>query len=158
MRILYFPLLVSSFLVARTLATDTISTNEVSTCLTSSDVEVRELSVTYTRSTREVVFNIDGTSKRVQNVTASLTVTAYGNQVYSKDFDPCSSENYVAQLCPGTYHPSAEAVNQYPLIYAQSPQAHLKPMERSRSRKSTPARSLQLPSRSPIWTVSPKLN
>lgn len=118
MRILYFPLLASSFLVTRTLATDTISTNEVSTCLASSDVEVRELSVTYTRSTREVVFRIDGTSKKVQNVTASLTVTAYGNQVYSKDFDPCNSDNYVAQLCPGMYHHPAKAVNQYPLIHA----------------------------------------
>ncbi|KAF4216008.1 hypothetical protein CNMCM8980_005822 [Aspergillus fumigatiaffinis] len=119
MRILSFPLLASSFLVARTLATDTISTNEVSTCLTSSDVEVRELSVTYTRSTREVVFNIDGTSKKVQNVTASLSVTAYGNQVYSKDFDPCSSDNYVAQLCPvpaGTF--KAHGTQQIPEEYA----------------------------------------
>lgn len=121
MRILSFSLLASSFLVTRTLAADTISTNDVSTCLTGSDIEVNELSVTYTRSTREVVFNLDGTSKKVQNVTASLTVTAYGNQVYSKDFNPCDSNNYVAQLCPGKCHSSAEVTFQYPLTEMDSP-------------------------------------
>lgn len=106
---MYAPSLASLALIAlglmpaRTLAADTLGTNGVSTCLDGSDIEVQKLDITYTRSTRELVFDVAGTNEKEQNVTASLTVTAYGNEVYSRDFDPCSSDNYIQQLCPGMY-------------------------------------------------------
>ncbi|OJJ43310.1 hypothetical protein ASPZODRAFT_1200374 [Penicilliopsis zonata CBS 506.65] len=89
-----------STLSAQVLASDTISTDGISTCMTDASVSVQELDVTYTRSTRELVFDVAGTSSEVQNVTATLSVTAYGVQVYSKTFDPCDSANYIAKLCP----------------------------------------------------------
>ncbi|KAG2414208.1 hypothetical protein HFD88_003399 [Aspergillus terreus] len=93
-------LLALGLMPARTLAADTLSTNGVSTCLDGSDIEVQKLNITYTRSTRQLVFDVSGTNEKEQNVTASLSVTAYGNEIYNKDFDPCSSDNYIEQLCP----------------------------------------------------------
>lgn len=83
------------------LAADTLSTSGFSSCSTDSAIEVKKLDISYTRSTREVTFDVAGTNEKEQNVTASLTVFAYGNEVYSKDFNPCSSDNYIEQLCPG---------------------------------------------------------
>ncbi|KNG82359.1 hypothetical protein ANOM_009731 [Aspergillus nomiae NRRL 13137] len=82
------------------LAADTLSTNGISTCLTGAEIQVQKLDVTYTRSTRVVVFDVAGTNAKQQNVTASLSVYAYGNEIYSKSFDPCGSENHVEELCP----------------------------------------------------------
>ncbi|OGM46304.1 DUF907 domain protein [Aspergillus bombycis] len=82
------------------LAADTLSTNGISTCLTGAEIQVQKLDVTYTRSTRVVVFDVAGKNEKKQNVTASLSVYAYGNEIYSKSFDPCGSENYVEELCP----------------------------------------------------------
>ncbi|EAW13795.1 transient receptor potential ion channel family protein [Aspergillus clavatus NRRL 1] len=100
MRILPLSLFALGLLPAQVLAVDTISTDYVSTCLTNSDIQVQQLKIAYTRSTRIVDFTFHATSQRIQNVTASLTVTAYGRQVYTKDFNPCSSDNYVERLCP----------------------------------------------------------
>lgn len=59
------------------------------------------MNVQFDRSTRTVVFDVSGTSSKVQNVTGSIYVTAYGQQVYSKtDFSPCDPDTYVSQLCP----------------------------------------------------------
>jgi hypothetical protein len=91
------------FLPAQVLAADTLSTNGISTCLTGAEIQVQKLDVTYTRSTRVVVFDVAGTNEKQQNVSASLSVYAYGNQIYTKQFDPCSSDNYVKELCPGEY-------------------------------------------------------
>jgi hypothetical protein len=66
-----------------------------------SDIEVQKLDVTYTKSTQEVAFDVAGTNSKEQNVTATLTVTAYGTQIYSKTFNPCGTEVHVAKLCPG---------------------------------------------------------
>ncbi|KAA8650006.1 hypothetical protein EYZ11_005010 [Aspergillus tanneri] len=122
MRILSFlrlTLLVLSLWPARIIAADTLSTDGVSTCLDGSDIEVKKMHITYTGSTREVVFDVSGTNKKVQNVTASLEVFAYGNKVYTKDFNPCSADNHIAQLCPvpsGTF--SANGSQQIPESYA----------------------------------------
>ena len=86
------------------LAADTLSTNGISTCLTGAEIQVQKLDVTYTRSTRVVVFDVAGTNAKQQNVTASLSVYAYGNEIYSKSFDPCGSENHVEELCPGKFY------------------------------------------------------
>ena len=41
-----------------------------------------------------------GSSEKEQNVTAFLSVTAYGKNVYSNKFNPCSDDTFVEQLCP----------------------------------------------------------
>ncbi|KAL4800072.1 hypothetical protein BDV19DRAFT_203854 [Aspergillus venezuelensis] len=96
-------------------AADTLSTGSLSTCLTDSDIQVNKLDITFSKSTKELVFDVSGTNKKEQNVTASLSVTAYGKDVYNKDFDPCDEANYVSQLCPvpaGTF--SATGSQQIP--------------------------------------------
>ena len=92
--------------VPQALAADTLSTKGFQTCLTDSTIQVTALDVTYTRSTRNVVFNLAGTNSKEQNVTATLTVTAYGHQLYSNSFNPCGDKVHVDKLCPGKYHVS----------------------------------------------------
>ncbi|KAJ5102847.1 hypothetical protein N7532_003376 [Penicillium argentinense] len=95
--------------VPQALAADTLSTKGFNLCMTDSDIKVQNLDVSYTRSTNEVVFDVAGTNAKKQKVIATLTVTAYGNELYSKTFDPCGSEIHVDQLCPvpaGTFSAS----------------------------------------------------
>ncbi|KAI9368942.1 hypothetical protein BJX61DRAFT_185791 [Aspergillus egyptiacus] len=81
-------------------AGDTLSTESFSTCLADSTIRVDRLDVTFSRSTKEVTFDVSGTSTKVQNVTATLTVTAYGNEVYSNEFDPCDRAYFISGFCP----------------------------------------------------------
>ncbi|KAL4974527.1 hypothetical protein BDW66DRAFT_139714 [Aspergillus desertorum] len=106
-------------------AADTLSTGSLSTCLTGSDIQVNKLDITFSRSTKTINFDVSGTNTKEQNVTASLSVTAYGNEVYTKEFDPCDGANYVEQLCPvpagsfsatGSQTVPDEYVNQIPSI------------------------------------------
>lgn len=94
-------LLVLGSLPSIGLAGGTLSTKGLSSCQTDSEIEIQDLQFTYTRSTKQVVFNVAGTSSKEQNVSASVTVYAYGNQIYSKSFDPCSSDYRMDSLCPG---------------------------------------------------------
>jgi ML-like domain len=88
-------------LPARVLSGDILQTTGVSTCGPDADIRVNQMNITFDRATRQVSFNVGGTSTKQQAVTASLVVYAYGQQVYQKSFDPCSNATYVAQLCPG---------------------------------------------------------
>lgn len=81
-------------------AEDILRTNGFSTCFDSSDIRVEKVNIEYNRATGTVNFDVAGSSSKSQNVTASLTVTAYGKKVYHRDFNPCDSDNYVSQLCP----------------------------------------------------------
>lgn len=83
-------------------AADILKTQGFQSCLDNSTIKVNKLDVQYDRSAGEVTFDVAGTSTEKQNVTASLVVTAYGKQVYKKDFDPCSPK--IDQLCPGRCH------------------------------------------------------
>ncbi|KAL2833238.1 hypothetical protein BDW59DRAFT_168955 [Aspergillus cavernicola] len=96
----HFALAVLALLPAMIHAADTLSTGSFATCLTDSDIQVNKLDITFSRSTREVIFDVSGTNTKEQNVTAALSVTAYGKEVYTKDFNPCDADNYVSQLCP----------------------------------------------------------
>ena len=58
------------------------------------------MNIQYNRQTKQVTFDVAGTSEKEQKVTASLVVTAYGKQVYQKDFNPCDKDTLVQQLCP----------------------------------------------------------
>ncbi|CAI7664400.1 unnamed protein product [Penicillium glandicola] len=112
-------------IVPQALAADTLSTTGFSLCMTDSAINVQSMDVTYTRSTGVVAFDLAGTNSVEQNVTATITVTAYGNQVYSKEFDPCGSEIHVDELCPipegtfkasGTMDVPSEYASQIPAI------------------------------------------
>lgn len=87
--------------VPQALATDTLSTSGFNLCMTNSAIQVQNLDVSYSRSSKELVFDVAGTNSKEQKVTATLTVTAYGEQVYTKTFDPCGTEIHVDKLCPG---------------------------------------------------------
>ncbi|KAJ5441160.1 TRP-like family [Penicillium cf. griseofulvum] len=96
-------------IVPQALAADTLSTNGFNLCMTDSAINVQKMDVTYTRSTGVVVFDVAGTNAMKQKVQAAITVTAYGNEIYSKEFDPCGDEIHVEQLCPvpkGTFKAS----------------------------------------------------
>jgi hypothetical protein len=58
------------------------------------------MNIQYNRATQQVIFDVAGTSATSQKVMASLTVSAYGKQVYQKSFNPCDTASFVAQLCP----------------------------------------------------------
>ena len=81
-------------------ATDVLQTSGFTSCLDSSAIKVDQLNIKFDRSTKLVTFDVAGTSEKVQNVTAALTVSAYGKQVYQKSFDPCADGAKVDQLCP----------------------------------------------------------
>lgn len=82
-------------------ANDVLKTTGFSTCMDDSQIKVTALDIRYDRTTQQLNFDVAGTSKKEQNVTASLYVTAYGKQVYQRDFNPCDKATKVDQLCPG---------------------------------------------------------
>lgn len=89
-------------LPTRALAANVLSSSGFTNCQgTNSTIQVNRANVSFDRDTLAVVFDVSGTSDEVQNVTASLSVTAYGQQVYQKDFNPCDAATKVVQLCPG---------------------------------------------------------
>lgn len=101
-------LIILGLLPTQILAADTLSTSGFSSCSKDSEIQVKKLDISFTRSTKKLNFDVAGTNPKEQNVTASLTVHAYGKEVYSKDFNPCSSDNFVEQLCPGKHTPSPQ--------------------------------------------------
>lgn len=85
---------------AQVLAGNVLKTNGYSLCSTNATVTVNNFNVEYDQSSNNVVFDVSGTSDKVQNVTVSLVVFAYGKQVYEKDFNPCDAASAVSELCP----------------------------------------------------------
>ena len=83
------------------LAGDILQTSGFTTCVDNGKITVTALNIQFDRSTKQITFDVGGTSAEVQNVTASLVVTAYGNQVYQKNFNPCDDDTKVIELCPG---------------------------------------------------------
>ncbi|KAJ9627401.1 hypothetical protein H2204_009812 [Knufia peltigerae] len=106
-------------LLPSVLATDILKTSGVSNCNNgSSQIKVNKLDISFDRSTNNINFDASGTSEQKQYVTAHLVVQAYGIQVYEKEFDPCSPDTRVDQLCPvpaGTF--SANGSQEIPSSY-----------------------------------------
>ena len=61
-------------------------------------VKVTKLDVSYNKDTRQLDFDVAGMSEVEQKVTADLIVSAYGQQVYTKTFDPCDTG--MPEMCP----------------------------------------------------------
>lgn len=87
-------------LVSGVLGGDILSTNGFSTCSNNSTITVNNVNIQFDRTTNLLTFDVSGSSSESQEVTAVLTVTAYGETVYTKSFDPCDDSTKVDELCP----------------------------------------------------------
>lgn len=86
------------------LAVDVLETVGIASCTSNNaSVTVQRVDIRYNNEDKTVTFDVAGTSTQVQNVTAILNVTAYGQDIYSRSFDPCDESTFVAQLCPGMW-------------------------------------------------------
>jgi hypothetical protein len=86
------------------LGDDILVTSGFDNCNKNSDITVDRVDIKYNNADKTVSFNVAGTSAKEQNVTAKLSVTAFGQNVYSNEFNPCAAATFVKQLCPGMYH------------------------------------------------------
>jgi len=82
------------------LGNDILQTNGFTMCSANPDVQVKKLNIQYNRAKNKVVFDVDGSSFKEQKVMARITVTAYGKEVYKKEFNPCDEGTKVEKLCP----------------------------------------------------------
>ncbi|KAH8890875.1 TRP-domain-containing protein [Thozetella sp. PMI_491] len=118
-RLLLSALLAGAALVQGVRADDILETSGFSSCNTNADIKVQKVNIKYNNADKTVSFDVAGTSTKIQNVTATLNVTAYGTQIYSNSFDPCDQSTFVTQLCPvpaGTF--SANGTQAIPAEYA----------------------------------------
>lgn len=90
----------SAAFVAGVAAEDILTTSGFKNCNTTSDISVDKVDISYNAAAKIVTYDLAGTSNKIQNVTAKLQVTAYGQDIYSQSFQPCDPESYVQQLCP----------------------------------------------------------
>ena len=96
-------LLASSSFILPVLGGNILKTDGFTNCNNgTSSIQVKNVDISFDKNTKEVTFDVSGTSAKEQEVTAELIVTAYGVNVYSQTFDPCASDTKVDQLCPGT--------------------------------------------------------
>ena len=95
--------LVGALLATAVLGVDVLETVGFSSCNTNASVSVQRANIKYNNENKTVTFDVAGTSSKVQNVTAILNVTAYGQDIYSNSFDPCNPGTFVQQLCPGMF-------------------------------------------------------
>ncbi|KAM7206981.1 Transient receptor potential (TRP) ion channel domain containing protein [Rhypophila sp. PSN 637] len=113
--------LVGASLATGVLGVDVLETIGFSNCENGKKptVSVQKVDIKYNNDNKTVTFDVAGTSTAVQNVTAILNVTAYGQNIYSNTFDPCSAATFVQQLCPvpvGTF--AAKGTQQIPKEFA----------------------------------------
>lgn len=88
-------------LLVRVLGDQTLKTSGFNTCLQNSNITVNNVNIQYDEGSQTVTFEVSGESTQVMNVSAVLSVTAYGNQIYNNTFNPCDPATFVQQLCPG---------------------------------------------------------
>ncbi|KAF2753662.1 DUF907 domain-containing protein [Pseudovirgaria hyperparasitica] len=119
MRITVSSLLGSTLLLASTaVADDVLRTEGFSNCAANTDVSVQKVNIEYSKGANVVNFDVAGTSLKEQKVTGTIIVTAYGKEVYKKDFDPCDEANKVDQMCPIPQgHFSASGIQSIPEEY-----------------------------------------
>ncbi|KAF3484250.1 DUF907 domain-containing protein [Arthroderma uncinatum] len=82
-----------------TFAADVLKNNGFTTCLDNSDIKVERLSFVLNRASKTATYDVSGTNSKEQNVTATITIDAYG-QIFTQHLDPCDSNSFVEQLCP----------------------------------------------------------
>ncbi|KAK9240447.1 hypothetical protein V1525DRAFT_394987 [Lipomyces kononenkoae] len=90
------------------LADATIGTSTFYTCDNiNATVIASNFSVSYSQQTQNITFDLAGTSVEQQNVTATISVSAYGKNLFNYTFHPC--DYGIKPLCPvpsGTFSAS----------------------------------------------------
>ena len=84
----------------RALAGNTLSSSGFTNCEANTDIQVKTANIQFDKDSGKITFDFSGSSKKEQKVIASLSVVAYGNEVYSNKFNPCDEANKIEQLCP----------------------------------------------------------
>ncbi|KAI6081628.1 TRP-domain-containing protein [Hypoxylon rubiginosum] len=116
--------------ISGVLSEDLLVTSGFSNCETGSNINVQKVDISYNNADKTVTFDVAGTSDKEQNVTATLAVTAYGQDIYTNSFNPCDATTYVQQLCPvpagsfganGTQAIPEQYANSIPAIAFQIP-------------------------------------
>ncbi|KAI0014260.1 TRP-domain-containing protein [Xylariaceae sp. FL0662B] len=103
------------------LGDDLLVTTGFTNCEAGSAIEVQKVDIQYNNNDKTVVFDIAGTSSKEQNVTATLSVTAYGEDVYTNSFNPCDATTFVDAFCPMLNGPfGAKGSQPVPPKYANS--------------------------------------
>lgn len=82
------------------LGSNVLETSGFTDCGSVDGISVNALDIKYDEGSKTVEFNLAGTSDKQRNVSATLSVIAYGNEIYSNSFNPCKIETYIPQLCP----------------------------------------------------------
>lgn len=95
--------ILATALASGVLGDDLLVTSGFTNCEDDSTIRVQKADISYNNADKTVVFDVVGTSSKQQNVTATLSVTAYGQDVYTNSFNPCETGTYVQQLCPGMF-------------------------------------------------------
>ena len=151
--------MVALALLTGVLADDILETAGFNNCNSTAPITVEKINISYNNSNQTVTFDIAGTSSQVQNVTAVVDVTAYGQQIYSNTFDPCDEDTFMEQLCPGAYNnmfleklatESSDADTKEKSLSEPFP-----PEDHSKSRMNLPTSFLQSHSRFRISHLSP---
>ena len=89
-------------LITTALAQDVLETIGFSKCKNgTATIEVERVNIEYDNENKTVIFDVAGTSTKEQNVTAELSITAFGSDIFSNKFNPCDSGTFVERLCPG---------------------------------------------------------
>jgi azurin len=91
----------SLLLIPAVWAADILKTEGFSSCMDNAQIKVNTMDIQYDRTSNQVTFDVSGTSEKEQEVEATLVVSAYGKEVYRKEFDPCDEASKVDDLCPG---------------------------------------------------------
>jgi hypothetical protein len=97
---LWRSLAVVATLTTGTLAEDVLKTVSFRACGNNTDITVNRADISFNAETKVISFDVSGSSAREQNVTAVLQVSAYGNDIFSNEFNPCDRGTFVEQLCP----------------------------------------------------------
>ena len=111
--------LVTGLVATNAVADQILQTSGFSDCGSDSSIKVNKIDISYNNGNKTISFDVSGTSSKAQNVSAILNVTAYGNNVYSKEFNPCDAATFVDRLCPvpvGTF--AARGSQQIPSEFA----------------------------------------
>ncbi|KAI1470275.1 TRP-domain-containing protein [Daldinia caldariorum] len=82
------------------MGSDVLVTSGFNNCQTNSGIRVQKVDISFNNADKVVVFDVAGSSNQERNITASLSVTAYGKDIYSKNFNPCSTDTFIETLCP----------------------------------------------------------
>lgn len=103
------------------LSEDLLVTNGFNNCENDSNIKVQKVDISYNNADKTVVFDVAGTSNKEQNVMATLSVTAYGEDIYTNTFNPCVNTTFVKDLCPvpaGSF--AAKGTQKIPPQYANA--------------------------------------